>query len=52
MKKKNIWRNWQIKLLAIIAAIFLWLYIGMTKKAHNRTSANSPLTEVFNGHGK
>ena len=53
MKKKSIWLdNWQIKLLAVVTAVFLWLYIGITKKAYNRRPANSPLTEVFNDHGK
>lgn len=37
MKKKNILtENWQIKLLAIITAIFLWFYIGVTRNSEKK----------------
>lgn len=37
MKKKNILtENWQIKLLAIITAIFLWFYIGVTRDSKKK----------------
>ncbi len=54
MKKKRtvtiLTHNWQLKLLAIVTAVFLWLYVGMTHnmRIESPRPAKSPVT-VTNG---
>lgn len=56
-KKNQRWfNNWQIKLLAIVAAVFLWLYIGVTKNAGNKKTIlnqkNNSIHGILKTNGK